>query len=137
MADRFGSELRSRIMSRVRSKDTGAEMSVRRLAHKLGYRFRLHQRKLPGSPDIVFPSRRKVVFVHGCFWHQHNCTRGDRIPRTNTEYWIPKLQMNKQRDQLNQSRLLELGWEALVIWECEIRKPEITESKLKTFLESR
>jgi len=134
MADRITPKLRSEIMRRVRSKNTAPEMIVRRSAHALGYRFKLHQNQLPGSPDIVFPSRRKIVFVHGCFWHGHTCARGNRLPSTNTEYWSAKFNSNKKRDQRNQSLLQELGWSVLTIWECETRFPEVVEQELEKFL---
>ncbi|MDP6443228.1 MAG: DNA mismatch endonuclease Vsr, partial [Pirellulaceae bacterium] len=99
MTDVFSTEKRSQVMRAVSSKDTGPEWAVRRLAHSLGYRYRLHVEDLPGKPDLVFPSRDKVIFVHGCFWHQHRCKRGNRIPKTRTDYWVAKLQRNKQRDR--------------------------------------
>lgn len=110
---------RSELMSRVRGKNTAPEMRVRRLAHLLGYRFRLHRRDLPGSPDIVFVSRRKVVFVHGCFWHRHPGCKGTTSPKTRADYWQAKFCDNMVRDQRVQKHLRELGWDVLVIWECE------------------
>src|SRR5690349_18367505 len=97
-------------MARVKSKDTGPEMIVRRLAHELGFRFRLHRRNLPGTPDIVFPARQAVIFVNGCFWHSHERCSQNRTPRTNTDYWRPKLKGNVRRDRLNYRKLRELGW---------------------------
>jgi DNA mismatch endonuclease, patch repair protein len=114
-------EGRTRIMKGVRSKDTSLEHIVRRELFALGYRYRLHGEGLPGRPDIVFPGLRKVIFVHGCFWHQHvGCVRR-KTPRTNTEYWLPKLKRNKQRDKQAVAALQRMGWRVAVIWECEIK----------------
>ena len=134
MPDNFTPEERSAIMKRVGAKNTGLEIIVRRIAHRLGYRFRLHRKSLPGCPDLVFPSRRKVVFVNGCFWHQHDCVRGNRIPQSNVLYWRNKLQRTKDRDSLNQFRLRDLGWNSLVLWECDIRNNEYTTERLVSFL---
>ena len=129
------SSRRSDIMRRVRSLNTAPEMRVRKTAHALGYRFRLHRRDLPGKPDLVFPGRRKVIFVHGCFWHQHpGCKRGDRRPRTNTDYWDAKLAANRARDSANTARLTEAGWGVLVIWECETHDERALTQRLKDFL---
>jgi DNA mismatch endonuclease (patch repair protein) len=109
-------------MALVRAKDTKPELVVRQLIHSLGYRFRLHRRDLPGVPDVVFPSRRKVIFVHGCFWHQHSipsCWRS-RLPKTRQEFWIPKLKANTARDAIAVTALKEEDWDVLVVWECEI-----------------
>ncbi len=114
---------RSALMARVKGKDTKPELVVRRLLHSLGYRFRLHRRDLPGTPDIVFPSRRGVIEVRGCFWHRHpdpGC-RNAVLPRTRTDWWIAKLDRNVMRDQLNDNTLQEAGWRVLVLWECEVR----------------
>lgn len=112
-------------MARVRSKDTKPERAVRSLAHGLGYRFRLHVRKLPGSPDIVFPGRRKVIFVNGCFWHGHKGCSAAKLPTTRAQYWKEKIGRNMQRDERVQSELRFLGWQSLVIWECQIKRAEI------------
>ena len=117
--DTLTPEERSERMSRVRSKDTAIELRVRSLVHSLGYRYRLHRRDLPGTPDLVFPSRKKVIFVHGCFWHLHRKCRQYRLPRTKKSFWIPKLQANKERDKRNLAKLRSLGWRSLIIWECE------------------
>lgn len=112
---------RSAQMALVKGKDTKPELRVRRLAHRLGFRFRLHRRDLPGSPDLVFPRRRAVVFVHGCFWHRHpdpNCWRS-RLPKTRREFWIPKLEANVARDGAARAALEALGWRVLIVWECE------------------
>lgn len=121
-------------MSKVRSKDTKPEMIVRRLAHALGYRFRLHRADLPGKPDLVFPRLRKAIFVHGCFWHGHNCKRGRNRPRSNQDYWLVKLDRNKQRDQKHRRALKRLGWRVLVVWECQLNDYHTLQSKLIGFL---
>jgi DNA mismatch endonuclease (patch repair protein) len=117
--DTFTRAQRSKIMRLVHSQDTKPEMAVRRLAHGLGYRFRLHRKDLPGKPDLVFPRRRKIIFVHGCFWHQHHCKRGNRIPSSRREYWLGKLQGNAARDKAVVRQLRKLGWGVLVVWECQ------------------
>lgn len=122
-------------MQAVKSEDTGPEWTVRRLLHAAGYRYRLHAKDLPGHPDLVFPGRRKVIFVHGCFWHGHDCARGARVPKTNTEYWTRKIARNRNRDQDTAERLKELGWEAQIVWECEIKDREILLQKLELFLQ--
>jgi DNA mismatch endonuclease (patch repair protein) len=122
-------------MAKIRSTDTGPEMAVRRLVHGMGYRYRLHRKELPGNPDLVFKKRYKVIFVHGCFWHMHeNCKRGNR-PKSNRQYWNKKLFKNVERDKKNQARLKELGWDVLVIWECEVKDLEATALKIANFLE--
>jgi DNA mismatch endonuclease, patch repair protein len=107
-------------MSRVRGSDTKPEMLVRRALHKLGYRYVLHDRRLPGIPDLVFPSRRKVIFVHGCFWHQHENCRHSAPPSTRLDFWLPKLAANRARDARNSRTLSESGWRVMVLWECEL-----------------
>lgn len=124
-------------MRAVKGQNTEPEMVVRRLLHRLGYRYRLHQRNLPGKPDLVFGSRRKVIFVHGCFWHGHDCKRGDRRPGTNTTYWNRKLDRNVERDKKIQTELQTLGWDVFVIWECETRDAPKLEERLTSFLENR
>lgn len=104
----------------VRSKDTKPEMQIRRMLHARGYRYRLHKRDLPGSPDLTFPARKKVIFVNGCFWHGHSCKNGNRAPKNNQSYWLPKIVRNVERDNANLKKLANLGWEALTVWECEI-----------------
>ena len=121
-------------MRAVKGRDTVPEMTVRRLTHGMGYRYRLHRKNLPGKPDLVFPTRRKVIFVHGCFWHQHHCPRGTRSPKSSRDYWIPKLKRNKQRDAENQSRLREMGWDVLVIWECEMKDRDTLKDRIAVFL---
>lgn len=127
-------EQRSRTMRAVKGKDTGLEMRVRRLVHSIGYRYRLHRKDLPGKPDLVFPARRKVIFVNGCFWHQHDCPRGSRTPKANRDYWSRKLERNKNRDRANLARLRDDGWDALVVWECEAKDPDLVAAKIRTFL---
>lgn len=124
---------RSELMARIRSRDTRPELAVRSLVHAMGYRFRLHDRKLPGCPDIVLPRHGKIIFVHGCFWHRH--TGCGRVPKSRRAYWVPKLEQNRARDQKNIRALKRLGWRILVVWECQIGLPSI-ETKLKRFLES-
>jgi DNA mismatch endonuclease (patch repair protein) len=117
--DRLTPQARSANMRAVRRQNTAPEMAVRRLLHAAGYRYRLHVKKLPGSPDIVFTGRRKVIFVHGCFWHGHDC-RGGRRPQSNQSYWLPKIARNQQRDATALDALLQSGWQTLFVWECEI-----------------
>lgn len=133
MADHLGPVARSRLMARVRPKDTKPEMLVRRLVHGMGIGYRLHRRDLPGTPDLVFAGRRKVVFVHGCFWHQHDCSRGSR-PGSNREFWNRKLDKNIARDRANLSALKASGWSVLVVWECETRDPDVLQRRLRRFL---
>ena len=128
-------EDRSKVMRAVKGRDTGLEMIVRRLAHGMGYRYRLHRKDLPGKPDLVFPARRKVILVHGCFWHQHDCPRGARSPKSNREYWLPKLRRNKERDAEHQARLREMGWDVLLIWECETKEKDKLAARLWAFLD--
>lgn len=135
MTDSMSSERRSSLMSRIRGADTGPEITVRRLAHSLGFRFRLHRRDLPGTPDIVFPRLKKVVLVHGCFWHHHQdpgC-RNAVLPKTRAEWWRAKLSANVARDARNMERLSAEGWDVLVLWECEVRSGGF-ETKLADFL---
>ena len=120
-----------RIMASVRSTNTKPEMRVRRTAHRMGYRYRLHRKDLPGKPDLVFPSRRIAMFVHGCFWHGHPCKCGDRMPATNVEYWREKIARNQRRDASNWEALCELGWIPVVVWECQT-----TEERLATLLDT-
>lgn len=124
MVDSLTPEARSALMSRIRGKNTKPEMFVRRLVHGMGYRFRLHRKDLPGKPDLVFPRLKKVIFMHGCFWHYHDdpeC-KSARIPKSNQAFWKPKLEGNRARDKSNEAKLRELGWEVMVIWECQTRK---------------
>ena len=127
---------RSRIMRAVKSKDTAPELAVQRLAHALGYRHRLHARDLPGSPDLTFPRRKKVIFVHGCFWHGHRCERGDRTPHNNRAYWQRKIARNRARDRRCLKDLKAQGWRTLVVWECQIKATERLARRLGRFLDS-
>jgi DNA mismatch endonuclease (patch repair protein) len=125
---------RSERMSRVRSKDTKPEMKVRRLVYAMGLRYRLHRRDLPGSPDLVFSARRKVIFVHGCFWHRHSNCKLARIPKSRPEFWVPKLEGNRKRDVSNQKLLSNLGWECLVVCECQVRDTHNLNLMIRDFL---
>lgn len=139
MADTMSRQRRSEVMSRIRGKNTGPEMAVRRAAHAMGYRYRLHRPDLPGKPDLVFPGRRKVIFVHGCFWHLHSdpdC-RSARLPKSNRDYWRPKLERNVARDIEQRNRLAELGWDALILWECEIRTGDGVADRIREFLDGK
>jgi DNA mismatch endonuclease (patch repair protein) len=136
MTDVHSAEQRSFNMSRIRSKDTKPEMFVRSLVHQMGFRFRLHVPGLPGKPDLVLRSRRKVIFVHGCFWHLHCCRFGRVVPATNAEFWLNKRRANSERDRRNRRILKNAGWSVLVIWECWTRSPEsILLPRLRKFLE--
>jgi len=121
MPDVFSPDQRSAVMRSVKSRTTTPEIAVRRAAHALGLRFRLHRADLPGKPDLVFPAKRAALFVHGCFWHGHSCARGDRMPATNRDYWRAKIGRNMARDKASLSALRKLGWKPVVIWECETR----------------
>ena len=127
--------VRRRTMQAVKSKDTSPEMRVRRLLHARGYRYRLHKKELPGRPDLVFPSRKKVVFIHGCFWHGHDCARGARVPKSNTAYWIDKVARNRGRDVRTRGLLKASGWRVLTLWECELRNEVAALKRLTTFLD--
>ena len=124
MSDVHSPEQRSFNMSRIRSRDTKPEMVVRSLVHQMGYRFRLHKKGLPGTPDLVLAAHRKVIFVHGCFWHMHRCRYGKVTPATNTEFWQNKRGVNVTRDKRNRRQLKAAGWSVLVIWECWTRDIE-------------
>ena len=131
--DRVSPITRSKIMSRIRGKDTLPELHVRRYLHRGGFRYRLHVGSLPGKPDLVFSSRRTCVFVHGCFWHGcPKCNDGQRKPLSNREYWLPKIRRNKKRDLLHLRRLQSDGWTVLVIWECEVSNPRNLKLLLRT-----
>jgi DNA mismatch endonuclease (patch repair protein) len=134
--DTLTTEQRSERMSLVRGVDSGAELTVRRIAPRMGFRYRKHRRDLPGRPDMVFAGRRKVVFVHGCFWHRHDCPAGRRWPKSHLDFWKSKLERNWERDNETLPQLTEAGWEALVIWECETRDPRTVETLLASFLDA-
>lgn len=131
--DNLTPEERSAQMARIRSQDTKPEMTVRRLVHRLGYRYRLHRKNLPGKPDLVFGPGKKVIFVHGCFWHGHDCRLG-RIPKSRVDFWETKIHTNRNRDQTHLEKLKEAGWESLVIWECQMRDIEKLEKQIRNFL---
>ncbi len=120
MPDKISTKQRSSIMSKIKSEDTKPEITVRKHLHALGYRFRLHDKKLPGKPDIVLKKYKSAIQVRGCFWHQHGC-KYSNIPKSNKTYWIPKLKQNKKRDRLNDKKLKKLGWKIIVIWECKLQ----------------
>ena len=134
MADRLTTERRSENMRRIRAKDTTPEMVVRRLLHRLGYRYRLHAKDLPGKPDLVFPSRRAIVMVHGCFWHGHKGCRESRMPASNRDYWVEKLEKNYARDRNHLRALHRLGWRVIVVWECQTEDPTRLAPRLIRFL---
>lgn len=126
---------RSALMRRVRGKDTSPEKAVRAIAHSLGLRYRLHRRDLPGSPDLVFPRHKKVIFVHGCFWHRHPGCPKATVPKTRYNFWVEKFERNISRDEEVQERLSLQGWDVLVLWECEIKNVSIVEKKLSSFFD--
>jgi DNA mismatch endonuclease (patch repair protein) len=139
MVDVLTKKQRQYCMSRIQGKDTKPEMVVRKLVFAMGYRYRLHDKKLPGKPDLVFAGRRKVIFVHGCFWHRHNCKYGRVVPQTRKPFWKEKLDKNKERDKKNIQKLKQMGWGVLVVWECETKNTERRElliNKLGIFLSS-
>jgi DNA mismatch endonuclease, patch repair protein len=133
MTDNRSPESRSALMSRIRGKDTAPEVAVRSVLHSLGYRFRLHRRDLPGTPDIVFPSRRKAIFVNGCFWHAHGCRIG-RPPKSRPEFWLPKLQKNRLKDKRSLRTLRASGWGVVTVWQCQTGQRDRLETKLISFL---
>lgn len=134
MTDIMTPAQRSGRMALVRGTDTKPELRVRQLLHRLGYRFRLHRRDLPGSPDIVFPGRRKLIFVHGCFWHHHEACKVGHLPRSRQDYWTAKFATNKERDARNLAAVAALGWDAAVIWECEAKGLDALAAQLQAFL---
>lgn len=134
MADTITAEQRSRVMALIRSRDTGPEMIVRRLCHALGFRYRIHVRSLPGIPDLVFPGRKKVIFVHGCFWHRHSCRRGKSMPKSRVEFWQEKFNKNQERDKKFRRILRREGWQVLVIWKCQLKNTKRLRRRLRVFL---
>ena len=137
MTDTVTPRRRSEIMSNIRAKGMKPEMAVRRITHAMGYRYRLHGKDLPGKPDLVFPIRRKVIFVHGCFWHQHSDTacRIARLPKSNRHYWLPKLERTVARDAEQRAELAKRGWRVLVIWECDVVGDNGIADRIRDFLE--
>jgi DNA mismatch endonuclease (patch repair protein) len=134
MTDVFSVAKRRAIMQRVRAKNSKPELAVRSLAHRMGYRFRLHRRDVPGCPDLVFPGRRKVILVHGCFWHRHHCRRGRSMPSTRVAFWRAKLDGNKRRDIKNRRALRRAHWGVLTLWECQTKNLEATAQRIVAFL---
>ena len=132
--DVLSKEQRSYCMSRIRKTDTAPELIVRRIVHGLGYRFRLYRTDLPGCPDIVMPRHRKIIFVHGCWWHRHNCRLGRRSPKSRKGYWLPKLQANKDRYKRDRRALQSQGWKVLTIWECQTKNPGKMTDRIIDFL---
>jgi len=132
--DRVTTAQRRENMRRIKSKDSIPELIVRRLVHRLGYRYRLHDHTLPGRPDLVFPRRRKIIFLHGCFWHAHTRCKLAHTPATHQEYWQPKLDRNKARDRAHLRALKELGWDVLIIWECELTNTVLLGDRIRGFL---
>ena len=133
--DNVSEERRSEIMSRIRGKNTKPELLVRRLVHSWGYRFRVHRSDLPGSPDIVFPKLRKIIFVHGCFWHRHLGCKYAYNPKSRIDFWQKKFEANIKNDDLAIKKLVDLNWDVLVVWECQIRDLLFLETTLRQFLE--
>lgn len=126
---------RSENMGRIRSKNTAPELMVRRMLREAGFcGYRLHRKELPGKPDIAFIGKRKAIWVHGCFWHRHDCKTGRREPKSNRDYWIPKFERNRQRDAANQAEMTRLGWVVLTVWECELKERQALKEKLARFL---
>lgn len=129
------SELRSSIMRAVKSRDTSPELTVRKLLYSIAPSYRLHRSDLPGKPDIAYVGRQKAIFVHGCFWHGHDCPRGARIPKNNRDYWVAKIARNRARDQKAQADLQDFGWKTFVIWECQLKQPQRVAQRLRRFLQ--
>ena len=125
---------RSQRMSLVRAKDTAPELVVRRVVYALGYRYRLHAGDLPGKPDLVFRTRKKAIFIHGCFWHRHEQCGLARLPKSKLEFWLPKLNGNKERDEVNQAKLSDMGWRYLIVWECELVDTQSLRERIICFL---
>ncbi|MDP2983998.1 MAG: DNA mismatch endonuclease Vsr [Candidatus Latescibacter sp.] len=137
MTDRLTPKRRSWLMSRVPSKDTTPEFIVRRLVHAMGYRYRLHRSDLPGKPDIVLPRHKKIIFVHGCFWHRHKACRKASVPKSRTAFWLDKFEKNVKRDTRNIGILKKQGWKILVVWQCQTTDRDKLEQRLRRFLDER
>lgn len=137
MADTLTPAQRSERMSRVRGKNTAPEMKLRRLIHGMGYRYRLHVGDLPGKPDLVFPSRHAVIFMHGCFWHRHANCKLARLPKSKLDFWETKLEENRQRDLRYRERLMAMGWRVLIVWECELQNLDHVSRVVREFLGER
>jgi len=134
MADTLTPTQRRYCMSRIRNRDTEPELIVRRLVHSLGYRYRLCPPSLPGRPDLVFSGKKKVIFVHGCFWHRHRCRLGSPVPRTRAPYWQSKFERNTRRDAKNRRLLLRAGWHVMTVWQCQLKDLDAVTAKLARFL---
>jgi DNA mismatch endonuclease (patch repair protein) len=132
--DVFDQATRSAVMRRVKARNTTPELKVRKALTALGARYRLHRADLPGKPDIVMPGRKLAIFVHGCFWHGHDCARGARVPKSNREYWVAKVARNRDRDSRSNKALAGIGWRAETIWECELRDPAALAVRLTALL---
>lgn len=132
--DRLSPTARSALMSKVRGKNTKPELAIRKLLSSLGYRYRLHYKKLPGRPDIALVGRKKAIFINGCFWHGHSCKRG-ALPTSNAEFWQKKISGNASRDKKNRAAIRKMGWSVLTVWECELQSPERITARLLAFLE--
>jgi DNA mismatch endonuclease (patch repair protein) len=134
MADKFDKETRSKIMAKVTGRNTKPEIAVRKLLWKMGFRYRLHDKNLPGKPDIVFSKKKKAIFVHGCFWHNHTGCKRATMPQSNADYWQEKIWRNVRRDRTNIAELESMRWQVLIVWECELKNVETLKSKLLCFL---
>jgi DNA mismatch endonuclease (patch repair protein) len=135
MVDSLTPAQRSQCMAAIRGRDTRPEMAVRSLVHAMGFRYRLHGRNLPGTPDLVFRARKKIIFVHGCFWHTHSCPRGQLKPATNSDFWSEKRTRTVRRDALNSAALKKKGWKVLTIWECQLRSVGVLSRRIVRFLD--
>jgi DNA mismatch endonuclease (patch repair protein) len=136
MTDVYPPEKRSAVMRRVKGKDTSPELAVRKALTRLGARYRLHRKDLPGKPDIVLPGRKLALFVHGCFWHGHDCARGARVPKQNRDYWVGKVERNRARDAKTREALAARGWRVETVWECDLKDAAALEERLKALLAS-
>lgn len=134
--DTVSKRKRSEVMGQVKSKDTTPEMLVRRLVHRMGYRYRLHRKDLPGKPDLVFPGRKKVIFVHGCFWHRHQGCSNTRTPKSRTNFWETKFQQNVERDRRVCDELQAMGWDFMIIWECQTKDETLIAEQVDAFLKA-
>ncbi len=134
LTDVYSAEKRSAVMRRVKSRDTAPELKVRKALTRLGARYRLHRADLPGKPDIVLPGRKLAIFVHGCFWHGHDCARGSRVPKANRDYWLGKVGKNRARDEANRAALAARGWRVETVWECELKEETALSARLAALI---